>query len=67
MLTSEHLHLYSRYKDLEERDLKWGNTPLIVAADVGLDSSVKALLAAGANKDARSTSVSSDYAHDEPS
>jgi ankyrin repeat protein len=48
--------LASGYKDLEERDGD-GYTALINAALRGMDSSVKALLDAGADKNAKETQV----------
>ena len=42
----------AEFVDLEERD-DYGNTALILALDKGHDSTVQALLAAGANKDAQ--------------
>ena len=58
--------LAAGYKDLDEGGGESGtSTPLILSALNGLESSVKALLAAGANKDARNK-VSCCYMQDVP-
>ena len=49
--------LAAGYKDLDERDGS-GYTALINAALRGMDSSIKALLDAGADKDTKETEVS---------
>ena len=51
--------LMAGYKDLEQKD-SWERTPLLIAARDGQESMVKALLAAGANKDTQDE-VSRDY------
>jgi ankyrin repeat protein len=55
--------LAAGYKDLEEKD-RDGSTSLINAAYWGMDSSVKALLLAGANKDAKDDVSTSDACDD---